>query len=166
MKCPVCRQEMTREDFDGVAVDVCKHGCKGIFLDFGEMSKLKQENDGMSLALQEALNAPRRPDSGRGRIQCPRCSTPMQRHPHFEARDVVVDECYVCGGFFLDSGELKVVREARLTDEQRQKLEQALLAQVPQFQQEMAQQEAQKAQGQDSPDMSSLMRLTDSTWGL
>jgi Zn-finger nucleic acid-binding protein len=34
-------------------------------------------------------------------------------------RDVVVDECPACGGYWLDPGELRTIRTAFATDEER-----------------------------------------------
>jgi Zn-finger nucleic acid-binding protein len=46
---------------------------------------------------------------------------------------VNVDECYGCGGFFLDSGELREVRENHMSDEERDAYVQKLLDDVPEY---------------------------------
>ena len=110
MNCPVCQKQMVTEDFGGVSVDVCRDGCKGIWFDWFELSKLDEKNEGMGAALQEALDYPRTNDANRGPINCPKCSVPLHRHLCTVDKEVSVDECYDCGGFFLDSGELKDIR--------------------------------------------------------
>jgi Zn-finger nucleic acid-binding protein len=49
-------------------------------------------------------------DHGRKR-ECPRCpGIKLQRHYYSAARRVQVDECPNCGGYWLDAGELALVR--------------------------------------------------------
>jgi Zn-finger nucleic acid-binding protein len=165
MNCPVCNKEMSQEDFSGVTVDICRNGCRGIYFDSGEVTKIKQQNDAMTEALKEALDAPQSIDINRGQIKCPRCGTPMQRHPHFEANDIIVDECYVCGGLFLDSGELKAIKENVLTEEERRQRVDELLAKTTIYQQEHARMEAHKSMNQSGPDMSTILRMMDTTRG-
>ena len=124
MLCPVCRTEMTEEDFGGVLIDVCKDGCGGLWFDCRELRQLDCGDEGFGKALQEALHAPCQSDKRRGRIDCPKCGMPMQLHLHRTSRELMVDECYVCGGIFLDVGELKTIRDGyregdtgELTDE-------------------------------------------------
>jgi len=42
-----------------------------------------------------------------------------------------VDECYGCGGFFLDSGELKEIREHHMNSEERDAYIQKLIVDTP-----------------------------------
>jgi hypothetical protein len=42
MRCPKCGQELTTTALHEVAVDVCP-GCRGMFLDDGELEKLTEE---------------------------------------------------------------------------------------------------------------------------
>ena len=104
MNCPVCQGQMTEQDFGGVMVDVCKDGCKGVWFDWNELIKLDESNEGLGKALQEALNHARNNDADRGQIPCPKCRIPMHIHRYQSAKEVNVDECYQCGGFFHDSG--------------------------------------------------------------
>ena len=112
MKCPVCQKDMVEQDFGGFKVDVCKQGCKGIWFDWNELSELDEKNEGLGEALREALNYARINDDNRSQINCPKCGILMQIHKYLAAKQVNVDECYSCGGFFIDSGELKYPREA------------------------------------------------------
>jgi uncharacterized protein len=115
MNCPVCAQEMVQENF-GLLVEVCENGCKGIWFDHGELERLDQVGEGMGPALEAALRSPRRNTESRGRIQCPKCSIAMHTHKFSRDQGVNVDECYACGGFFLDSGDLKEIRDHYLSD--------------------------------------------------
>ncbi|UCD57386.1 MAG: zf-TFIIB domain-containing protein, partial [Candidatus Hydrogenedentota bacterium] len=114
MKCPLCKKEMVEEDFGGVKVDVCVIGCRGMWFDWFELSQLDDKHEGFGNALKEALDYPRVKDERRGEINCPKCGIPMLRHKYESAKEVNVDECYGCGGIFLDSGELKVIRDTHM----------------------------------------------------
>jgi len=135
MKCPVCSNEMVGEDFGGVMVDCCNNGCKGIWFDWNELSKLDELNEGLGSALQKALTYERTNDDGRGKINCPKCQIPMHIHKYEAAKEINVDECYQCGGFFLDSGELKAIRDDFMSDAERDAYMQKLLDNAPAFNQ-------------------------------
>lgn len=141
MKCPACGKEMVEENF-GVNVDVCKNGCKGIWFDQHELAMLDENNEGLGRALEEALMSPRVNDENRPQLNCPKCNIPMRPHTYKRAKEVNVDECYKCGGFFLDSGELKEVRDNFMSDEEMDAYLQQILSEVPEYEEakaEMAQ---------------------------
>jgi len=127
MNCPVCGKTMVEEDFGDVLVDVCKNGCKGIWFDWGELEKLDENHEGLGKALEEALNSPRVDDADRGPINCPKCGIAMHVHKYSSAKEVGVDECYACGGFFLDSGELRRIRDSHMSDQERDAYVQKLI---------------------------------------
>ncbi len=133
MNCPVCSTPMAEKDFGGAHVDVCEDGCKGIWFDWLELRKLDESNEGCGNALEEALNHPRSNDEGRPRLNCPKCSIPMHTHAYKSSKETNVDECYGCAGFFLDSGELKLIRDTYMTDEEREQYTQNLLADIPEY---------------------------------
>jgi len=122
---------MVEEDFGGVLVDVCKNGCKGIWFDWGELKALDESHEGVGKALEEALKSPRSNDAERGPLKCPKCGMVMQVHKYSKAKEVSVDECYGCGGFFLDSGELREIRENYMSQEERDAYVQKLVADTP-----------------------------------
>jgi len=133
MKCPVCGKQMVEKDFGPARVDVCENGCKGMWFDWTELRQLDEKNEGMGLALQEALRSNRANDTDRGPLNCPKCGLPMHSHKYSNAKEVNVDECYACGGFFLDSGELKEIRENFMSEQERDAYVQKLCEQVPGF---------------------------------
>lgn len=131
MNCPACSKKMTEQDFGGVFIDVCRDGCKGLWFDWLELTKLDEKNEGFGDALAEALTSPRINDSTRGQLKCPKCGVPMREHLFKKSRAVNVDECYNCGGFFLDSGELFLIREGYMTDAEHAAYIQELLDGIP-----------------------------------
>lgn len=133
MLCPVCGRNMVEEDFGGVKVDSCKNGCKGMWFDWQELRKLDENNEGFGNALQKALNHPRTNDENRGKITCPKCGLPMRSHKYKSAKEVNVDECYACGGFFLDSGELQTIRDNFMSGKEEAQYLNALLGNMPDY---------------------------------
>ena len=133
MNCPVCSKSMVQEDFGGVLVDVCKSWCKGLWFDWLELVKLDEKNKGFGAALKEALKYPRTNDENRPRIRCPKCGILMHAHRYQSSKEVNVDECYACGGFFLDSGELRVIRDTYMSEQEEEEYFQKLLKDIPDF---------------------------------
>ncbi|MFH2145625.1 MAG: zf-TFIIB domain-containing protein [Candidatus Omnitrophota bacterium] len=133
MLCPVCNKEMLKQDFGGVVVDICKDGCKGIWFDWMELCKLDEQSEGLANAMKEALNSPRVNDENRGKINCPHCRLPMHTHKYESAKEVNVDECYNCGGFFIDSGELRIIRDNFMSEEERDAYRKKLLDSLPDY---------------------------------
>ena len=94
-----------------LAVDVCQGGCGGIWFDAFELQKVDEERE---TAGEPLLNIQRDErlvvDPSRKR-ECPRCAG-MKLHRHFFSakRRVEVDQCPNCGGYWLDAGELALIR--------------------------------------------------------
>jgi hypothetical protein len=145
---------MIQEDFGGVKVDVCDRGCRGIWFDWFELSKLDEKNEGFGQALEKALQHPRCNEGERDNINCPKCGIPMHFHKYQSSKEVNVDECYGCGGFFLDSGEFKGIRETFMSREEEEDYFQKLLNGVPEFQ------EARENQGKAALRAEALRRYT------
>lgn len=144
MKCPVCSKEMAEENL-GIKVDVCKNGCKGMWFDINELKLLDEKDEGLGDALQAALKYPRANDNDRAKIKCPKCNVPMHIHKYERQQEINVDECYSCAGFFLDSGELKAIRDNRMSDAEVEAYADRLINEVPEFQkakQDLARQQA------------------------
>jgi Zn-finger nucleic acid-binding protein len=148
MKCPVCNAEMVIENF-GIEVYVCENGCKGIWFDQGELRKLDAKNEGLGSALEAALRYPRNNHGQRGQINCPRCSIPMHTHKYDKAKEVNVDECYNCGGFFLDSGELTEIRDNRMSDAEIDAYTDQMANSIPEYKQELKDIDAEKRRAED-----------------
>ena len=135
MRCPICQLEMVNEDFGNSDIWVCKAGCNGIWITYQDLIRLGEKNEGFGVALDEALNAPAVHDRERGQIVCPKCRVPMHIHKYKSVPHVIVDECYECGGFFLDPGELKLIREVFRSKKEKKRYVQYLLADLPEYHQ-------------------------------
>jgi Zn-finger nucleic acid-binding protein len=117
MKCPACDKEMVTQNF-GVNVEVCENGCKGMWFEQGELRMLDEQNEGLGNALEAALRSPRANEGSRGQLMCPKCGIPLHAHRYKRDQQVNIDECYKCGGMFLDSGELTDIRNNYMSDEE------------------------------------------------
>ena len=117
MKCPACFNDLKELQVGSVVVDVCRDGCGGVWFDAFEMKRVNQEEKATAESL---LDVPRDPavvvDPTRKR-ECPRC-TGVKLHRHFFSaqRQVQVDQCPNCGGYWLDAGELAVIREEQRSE--------------------------------------------------
>jgi Zn-finger nucleic acid-binding protein len=95
----------------GITVDVCKGRCGGIWFDRFELKKFDEAHESAGEHLLEVEQ-----DSGTTvdhtkRRKCPKCDNIlMMRHFFSIKKQVEVDECPGCGGFWLDSGELGRIR--------------------------------------------------------
>jgi len=95
------------------------------------LKELDESHEGVGKALEEALKSPRVNDAERGLLKCPKCGMVMQVHKYSKAKEVNVDECYGCGGFFLGSGGLREIRENYMSREERDAYVQKLVADTP-----------------------------------
>jgi len=107
MKCPVCNQQSLVETMarGGVLVDVCKT-CKGVWLDRGKVFLLSRKPKELERLLTAESDEPVLSDR-----QCPRCHVNLAETP-FLRRDLLVDRCPECEGYWFDSGELIKAMEA------------------------------------------------------
>jgi Zn-finger nucleic acid-binding protein len=104
-----------------------------MWFDWFELEKLDERNEGLGKAVGEALAQPQASGEHRGKIDCPKCGVPMYAHRYKKAAHAMVDECINCGGFFLDGGELKTIRDTFMSKEEEQKQMDDLLAGVPNY---------------------------------
>lgn len=111
MRCPACATQMHPRSFGPVVIDVCDPGCGGLWFDASELATVDEPDEGMGAALEAALANPAGPVRS-APIRCTRCDVVMREHRYQNIRNVLVDECSGCGGFFLDAGELREIRDA------------------------------------------------------
>ncbi len=107
MNCPGCHQPSLVETMakGGVLVDVCKT-CKGVWLDRGKVFLLSRKPKELERLLTSETDEPVLSDR-----QCPRCHVNLEEMP-FLRRDLLVDRCPECEGYWFDSGELTKAMEA------------------------------------------------------
>lgn len=121
MKCPACDRNLTSLNAGSIEVDVCKNGCGGVWFDSNEIKAFDEpsEIDG-----EKILSVERDPkitiESDKKRV-CPKCpAQPLVRQFFDTKGQVTIDQCWSCGGVWLDSGELKSIRAQFKTEAERQ----------------------------------------------
>ena len=131
MKCPACSnmlQEMTVGD---VTVDVCKGSCGGIWFDNFELKKIDEPHESVGEALLDIERDESIVIDHTKRLKCPKCDdVVMMRHFFSVKKEVEVDECPGCAGFWLDAGELRKIRSLFSTEEERHKAADAYISEV------------------------------------
>ena len=118
MKCPACDYDLTEMELGGVKVDACHGGCGGIWFDAFELQRVDQQHEVPSQHLLRIQRDPKvRPDHSRKRA-CPRCDgIKLKRHFFSARRQVEVDHCPNCAGYWLDAGELEKIRTEKAHEE-------------------------------------------------
>ena len=104
--CPVCKEPMTQETQDGVAVDVC--AAQGLWLDKEELFDIteRERTTKAWVSLGALFRRLQRPGGDPHRdLDCPVCGEGMTLDRYHE---VQIDQC-PAHGVWLDSGELGAI---------------------------------------------------------
>ena len=108
MQCPRCNDELKASDlgeYGFVIIDVCPK-CEGAWFDKGELDRL----DDSIWTNGEEVNFNDVSDSHKN-LKCPKCQIEMNPQSPNDAKEVVIDRCSDCNGFWLDKGELDQMRD-------------------------------------------------------
>ena len=110
MKCPACDNGLSRHTVAGVELDICQYGCGGIWFDQFEFRKFDEPHEYADAVLDLQVNSNHRVDQDRKR-HCARCADQvMLRRYYSPKQSIAIDECAMCGGIWLDYGELGQIR--------------------------------------------------------
>jgi uncharacterized protein len=101
MNCPRCKSSLIVVEYNGIEIDWCP-ACEGLWFDRGEM-ELIATHLGRE---RSALEFDRPASTAERTLKCPLCRKPMDKRLLGEPEPVVADICHVCGGLWLDHGEL------------------------------------------------------------
>ena len=111
MKCPACFNELSKLQVGALTVDVCQGGCGGIWFDAFELQRVDEEHEEPGERLVEIQRDERIVVDASRKRECPRCpDVKLKRHFFSAKRQIEVDECPNCGGYWLDAGELAKIR--------------------------------------------------------
>lgn len=120
MKCPACDAPLYEMTVTGVELDVCRT-CGGIWFDQYEFKKFDEPHEFAGDEILEIEAKANRAVQYEGQRQCSRCEDQLMTRRFYSPRQQIeIDECYVCGGIWLDYGELIEIRKLFKTDEERQ----------------------------------------------
>jgi uncharacterized protein len=108
MDCIKCTGKLHQVEVDGVVVDQCEL-CSGIWFDSGELVRVLGMKSVEALRSLTKGNGNKADDTRRGR--CPRCQGDgkLVQVASLES-NIHIDTCAVCGGQWLDGGELAILR--------------------------------------------------------
>jgi Zn-finger nucleic acid-binding protein len=118
--CPKCPGKLETLDIEGVKIDHCNE-CEGIWFDQSELEQILKKDsfhidspdlngqkfDGKEItgALKELLDS--RPS------HCPKCKQKpelLRIKQKKSKTEIFMDKCPVCGGIWLDGGEITILR--------------------------------------------------------
>ena len=121
MRCPACLNPFTQLLVGDIPIDACEGGCGGVWLNRFEIKKLNHlNNDDIQALLDIAKNEEVKVNTKKRR-RCPKCKTiVMLRHFFSIKKELMVDECPKCGGYWLDAGELAKIRHEFSSDQARE----------------------------------------------
>ncbi|MCD8023925.1 MAG: zf-TFIIB domain-containing protein [Candidatus Gastranaerophilales bacterium] len=121
LKCPACQKKMTKVFMPqaGVNVDICLDGCGGIYFDNRELECFDEQHENID-EITKAVEGKTfiEVDETLPRV-CPNCGAKMVKHFASGKKKITIDDCYSCGGKFLDHGELTKIRAEYNTREER-----------------------------------------------
>lgn len=121
LKCPACGKDMEKVFIpsEGINLDICTEGCGGIYFDNREFTDFDEKDEDVSVILDKIENKEfAQVDTSAERI-CPNCGAKMVKNSSSIHNLIEVDDCYSCGGKFLDRDELMKIRAEYDTEEQR-----------------------------------------------
>lgn len=131
MDCPACKSELRSMNVAGVSVDVCSYGCGGLWFDQGELQKFDEPHEEAGVSLLDIKPALGISMEYSKRHNCPKCAgSVLMRHFSSVKRQVEVDECPTCGGYWLDVGELRMIRSEYKTQDERRRAAQEYFREV------------------------------------
>lgn len=110
--CPACGEKMVKVYMPNqkVNLDVCLNGCGGIYFDNREFEKFDEVHEDIAPLLEAYKGKTfKKVDESQTRI-CPVCGMQMVKNFSSAKKEVQIDECYRCGGRFLDYSELEKIR--------------------------------------------------------
>lgn len=121
INCPACGKPMEKVYIpsEKINIDICTDGCGGIFFDNREFDKFNEAHEDISAILEKLQNKNFTPATKQEDRLCPACEMKMVQNKTAIGGDVVIDECYCCGGKFLDYEELEKIRKEFATDKER-----------------------------------------------
>lgn len=111
MQCPRCHTDLIVVEYHDIELDYCP-ACEGLWFDHGEMELVASQ---MGSSIDGVV--PRQPaETNEKNLKCPECQKAMDKRLLGTVDPVVADVCRLCGGLWLDHGELEqVVRQYRDT---------------------------------------------------
>lgn len=121
LKCPACQKDMTKVFVpkEGVNIDICLDGCGGMWFDNRELKYFDEQDEKVDEIINAIKDKTFEPVDQSNQRSCPVCGARMVKNFSSIKREIQIDECYSCGGKFLDNQELQKFREEYLSEKER-----------------------------------------------
>jgi Zn-finger nucleic acid-binding protein len=121
IKCPACQKIMTKVFIpkEGVNIDICLNGCGGMYFDNRELTYFDEQNEGIDEILNTIVGKNFEKIEQSNFRTCPSCGARMVKNFSSAKKQIQIDECYSCGGKFLDASELQSLRGEYATEAER-----------------------------------------------
>lgn len=121
LKCPACGKDMEKVfiPIQGINLDICTNGCGGIYFDNREFKDFDEKDEDISVILEKIENKTFAAVDTTAERYCPNCGSKMVKNSSSINNNIEVDDCYNCGGKFLDREELVKIRAEYDTEEER-----------------------------------------------
>lgn len=121
LRCPACAKEMKKIFIpsEGINIDICTDGCGGIFFDNREFKMFDERHENIDDIIKAIENKEFDTVDESLPRYCPACGVKMVKNYASIKKEVQVDDCYACGGKFLDHGELTHIRSQYETELER-----------------------------------------------
>jgi Zn-finger nucleic acid-binding protein len=121
MNCPRCKSKMNVFENKSVKIDVCNEGCGGIWFDWLELKKMDEAHEADPAFLEKLAKTKTKSINIADKLNCPKCVKPQPMMRKFSSvkRQVEIDECPICAGFWLDAGELTHIHSEFKTEAER-----------------------------------------------
>jgi len=91
-------------EYHDIELDWCPE-CEGLWFDRGEMELVAAQARGST----SAPVPERKADTREKRLKCPECNKTMDKRLLGDEQPVIADVCPLCGGLWLDHGELEMI---------------------------------------------------------
>lgn len=121
LKCPACQKDMVKifVPQKGVNIDICLNGCGGMWFDNRELSYFDEQDEKIDEILESITNKTFDSVEQNKKRSCPACGANLVKNFSSVKREIQIDECYSCGGKFLDNSELQQFRQEYITEKDR-----------------------------------------------
>ncbi len=121
MDCPTCNKKLEVISIEEIQLDVCKNGCGGIWFDNFELKKMDEPHEFTDENIIDlvSVGSPAEHEQTKKR-NCPKCQDVTMMQNFFSVKkEVQVDHCPKCAGYWLDEGELLKIRKQFTTEDER-----------------------------------------------
>ena len=121
LNCPACNKEMKKVFVpkEGVNIDICIDGCGGMWFDNREIKEFDEQNEKVDEIIAAIEGKEFDKVDQTNHRSCPACGAKMVKNFSSVKKEIQIDECYACGGKFLDNTELQALRAEYATESER-----------------------------------------------